>query len=267
MDAWQAIVLGLVEGLTEYLPVSSTAHLLIAQRALGIPQGDAANAYAICIQAGAIVAVLGLYAGRVRRMALGLLGRDVDGRRLAWNVAVGFAPAAVVGLVADKWIERHLYGLWPVAAALLVGGLLVFPVEGLRRRRAGGGRGIDELTWRAALVIGLCQCAALWPGTSRSLATIVGGLLVGLRLRDAVEFSFLLGVVTLLAATGYKALDQGPAMLEAFGWSGLALGFVSAWVAAVVSVRWMIAYLGRHGLALFGVYRVAAAVALVLWLV
>src|SRR5688572_6811457 len=117
MEWWQALVLGIVEGLTEYLPVSSTGHLLLAQRMMGLEASDAANAYAICIQAGAIVAVLGLYAGRVRQLAAGLVGRDDEGKRLVWCVSAAFLPAAVIGLLFDDLIESYLFGLWPIVTA------------------------------------------------------------------------------------------------------------------------------------------------------
>jgi undecaprenyl-diphosphatase len=262
MDWWQALILGLVEGLTEYLPVSSTGHLLIAQRALGMPADEASNAFAICVQAGAIVAVLGLYFGRVKRMALGLFGRDTEGRTMLVCVVAGFMPAAVIGLLANDWIEERLFGWKPVAFALFVGGVGILVGERIRLRRRderGPGLELDQLTWKAAVVIGLCQCVAMWPGTSRSLVTIVGGLLVGLRLRAAVEFSFLLGVVTLLAATGYTALKSGAVMVEAFGVPSLALGFAVACLSAVLSVKWMVGYLNKHGLGIFGWYRVALA--------
>jgi len=267
VEWWQALVLGAVEGLTEYLPVSSTGHLILAQRTLAIPESAASNAYAICIQAGAIVAVLGLYRERVGQMVRGLLGGDPEGLRLALAIVAAFLPAAVLGLLFDERIEEHLFGLEPIVAAWLVGGLAIL---GVRRWRRGGdpeeGRSLAELGLRAALLIGLCQCVAMWPGTSRSLVTILGGLLVGLSLSAAVEFSFLLGVVTLLAATGYKALDDGPVMVEAYGWTAILLGGVSAWLFAVVSVRWMVAWLKSHGLSIFGWYRVALALGVGAWL-
>ena len=263
MDWWQAVILGIVEGLTEYLPVSSTGHLILAQRAMGIADSDAANAYAICIQAGAIMAVLGLYYKHVKQMSLGVLGKDAEGRRLATNVVVAFMPAAVFGLLFDEKIDSYLFGIKPVVAAWFVGGVAILGVSWGQKR--GGhtpreGRGVHSLTWQAALVIGLIQCLALWPGVSRSLVTIVGGVVVGLSLPAAVEFSFLLGVVTLGAATGYKALDDGPAMLESYGWATIAVGFVCAWVSAVLAVKWMVSYLNRHGMEVFGYYRVVLAI-------
>jgi undecaprenyl-diphosphatase len=260
MDWWQALILGAVEGLTEYLPVSSTGHLILAQRALSIEEGDAANAYAICIQAGAIVAVLGLYRRRVAQMFRGLLGKDQEGFHLLLAVAVAFIPAAVVGLLFNEQIEEVLFGLKPIVGAWLVGGIAILLVGG--RRRGGGERmSLARLTLSGALLIGFCQCLALWPGTSRSLVTIVGGLLAGLSLTAAVEFSFLLGVATLLAATGYKALDDGPVMIESYGIGVILLGTFAAWLFAVVSVKWMVAWLQNHGLSLFGWYRVALAIA------
>jgi undecaprenyl-diphosphatase len=260
MEWWQAVFLGVVEGFTEYLPVSSTGHLILAQRALGIEEGGAANAYAICIQAGAIVAVLGLYAGRLREMLRGIMGRDADGARLALAVVVAFLPAACVGLLAADAIDDLLFGLPPVVGAWLVGGLGILAVARWQRGRGSeSGASLVELGVRGALVIGLCQCLALWPGTSRSLVTIVGGLLVGLSLSAAVEFSFLLGVVTLLAATAYKGFDAGPQMMQSYGPLALVLGTLAAWAAAVVSVRLMVSWLSEHGLQIFGWYRIALA--------
>jgi len=260
MEWWQALILGLVEGLTEYLPVSSTGHLILAERALGLDASASAHAFAICIQAGAVVAVLGLYAARVRAMLRGLVGADGGGLRLALCVLTAFAPAAVVGVLFDEKIEQYLFGLWPVVAAWFVGGAAILLVARLRpARERGAGAELEALNWRLALVIGLCQCLALWPGTSRSLATIVGGVLVGLRLGAAVEFSFLLGLLTLSAATGYKGLSHGAELVNDYGWGALGIGFATAFVSAWASVRWMVGYLERRGLELFGYWRVGLA--------
>jgi len=268
MSWWQALILGLVEGLTEYLPVSSTGHLLLFQRALGIAEGEAANAYAICIQAGAIVAVLGLYRERVASMFRGLVGRDAEGRRLLLCIIAGFMPAAVIGLALNDWIEARLFGTWPTVAAWFVGGVAILAVRGMRKNRdEGAGFGLADLTPISAFYIGLLQCVAMWPGTSRSLVTIVGGVLVGLRLSAAVEFSFLLGVVTLCAATGYAGMKSGALMLETYGPLSLVVGFVAAWLAAVISVRWMVSWLQKHGMAIFGWYRIALAVGVAAWMI
>jgi undecaprenyl-diphosphatase len=282
MTVGQAVILGLVEGLTEYLPVSSTGHLLLAERLMGIGDSeaaseeqrrrtkDAADAYTICIQAGAIIAVLGLYFRRVRQMLLGLAGKDSRGSRLLVNVAAGFIPAAVIGLLFNKIIKAYLFGPWPVVVAWFVGGVAILVVSRRNRethRPVHQGFSLDDLTWRMALCIGVAQCIAMWPGVSRSLVTIVGGLLVGMSMSAAVEFSFLLGVVTLGAATAYDALKQGALMLQTFDALPIAVGLLCAFAAAVVSVKWMVTYLNRHGLEVFGYYRVALAMVTALWIV
>jgi undecaprenyl-diphosphatase len=252
MEWWQALVLGLVEGLTEFLPVSSTGHLILAQRAMGIEESEAANAYAICIQAGAILAVTGLYRGRLLGMAQGLAGRDPAGRRMLGLLLLAFLPAAVLGPLLDELIESHLFGLYPVAAAWLVGGALIFVLK----PRADG-RPLEALDARTALLVGLAQCVAMWPGTSRSLAAIVGGLLCGLSLPAAVELSFLLGLVTLSAATGYSGLKHAGALFSAYGPVELLVGAVASALSAFAAVRWLVGWLQSHGLGIFGVWRIA----------
>ena len=274
MDYFQALVLGLVEGLTEYLPVSSTGHLLLAQRLMGIGSSTASDAFAISIQGGAILAVLGLYRARVAQMMMGLLGRDETGRHLLINLVAAFIPAAVLGLLLEKPIKKYLFGgdewgLWPVVAAWFVGGLAILAVSFARRRRGATpstGLDLDQLTIRMALIVGFVQCIAMWPGVSRSLITIVSGVLVGLSLPAAVELSFLLGVITLTAATLYDALKHGPEMLATYGAAPLLIGFVSAWISAVLAVKWMVGYLKSHGMEIFGWYRVALAIAVAAWL-
>ena len=268
MDLWQAIILGIVEGVTEYLPVSSTGHLLLTQRMMGLPESEASNAYAVCIQAGAIIAVIGLYWKQVLDMVAGVLGKarigsgSDTGYRLASNIIVAFIPAAVVGLLFDDMIEDKLYGLWPIVTAWFVGGAAILIVAWKRvpAEANAASNGLHEMTWQMALAIGIIQCIAMWPGTSRSLVTIVGGVLVGLSLVSAVEFSFLLGVVTLLAATVYKAKDAGPAMHAAYGMTPMLVGSIAAWVSAVVAIKWMVNYLKRNGMSIFGYYRVALAI-------
>lgn len=257
----EAAVLGVVEGITEYLPISSTGHLILAQRALGIPASAEANGFAICIQAGAIAAVLLLYRQRVGSMTRGLLGRDPEGKRLAFAVVTAFVPAAVVGLAFQDTIQEHLFGLWPVVAAWFVGGVAILLAARFRSGDRAPTATLASLTPRMALLIGLAQCLALWPGTSRSLVTIVGGVLVGLSLSAALEFSFLLGLVTLGAATAYEALDRGAAMLEAFGAAPLVVGFLTATVSAALAVKWLVAWITQHGLTVFGWYRIALAAA------
>lgn len=259
MNWWQALILGLVEGLTEYLPVSSTGHLLVTQRLLGIPEGEAANAYAIVIQAGAIAAVLSLYRERVRDALLGLVGKSETGAKLARSLLVAFLPAAVLGVLFDEKIETYLFGPWPVIAAWTAGGVLILAIS--KRIRGRQGADLGALTWKTALLIGTIQCVAMWPGVSRSLSTILGGLVAGLALTAAVEFSFLLGLLTLGAATAYKLLGSGSVLLEEYGVLQLAIGFGAAWVSAILAVKWMVGWLTQHGMAVFGWWRLLAALA------
>ena len=274
MDNFQAFILGLVEGLTEYLPVSSTGHLLLAQRLMGIESSTASDAFAICIQAGAILAVLGIYRQRVGQMMLGAIGRNETGQRLLINLVSAFVPAAVLGLLLEKPIKKYLFGgdawgLWPVVAAWLVGGIAILAVSFARRRRGSSpttGLDLEQLTIRMALIVGFAQCLAMWPGVSRSLITIVGGVLVGLSLPAAVELSFLLGVITLSAATAYDALKHGPEMLATYGATPLLIGFGAAWLSAVLAIRWMVSYLKSHCMEIFGWYRVALAFVVAAWL-
>lgn len=286
LNPWHAAILGLVEGLTEYLPISSTGHLIIASALLGLDDGGHAernlDAFTIVIQGGAILAVLGLYWTRVVQMARGVLGRDAAGLRLAKNLGIAFLPAGILGPLLNEWIERHLFHSWPVIAALALGGLAMVVVDRWQRRFFRGDEhaepvdphsfvDIEHLTWRRALTIGLLQCLAMWPGTSRSMMTIVGGMMVGLRPRQAAEFSFLLGLPTLGGACLYSAWrnfgGDGPDMIDALGLWPVVIGLIVAAGSAALAVRWLVAFLGRHGLALFGWYRLAlcAVLGVLIW--
>jgi undecaprenyl-diphosphatase len=261
LETWQALALGLVEGITEYLPVSSTGHLILAESLLGLDRPEskpALDAFSIVIQGGAILAVLGLYWPRVLGMLRGLLGRDPAGLRLLVNLVIAFVPAVVVGVPLDHWIERHLFHPLPVVAALAGGGVIMIALDrGLPR----GTRGIDDVSPRQALLIGMFQCLALWPGTSRAMVVIVGGLLVGLRARDAAEFSFLLGLPTLGGACAYKLLKEHDAIAQ-LGIAPVVLGIAVAAVSAALAVRWLVAFLNRHGLEPFGWYRLVLSAVL-----
>lgn len=254
-----AITLGLVEGLTEWLPISSTGHLTVTQDLLGI-SGDAANSYAIAIQAGAILAVLGLYRDRFTAMLRGARGHDPAGRRILGAIVVACVPAVVVGLAFEDVIKARLFGPWPVVAAWLVGGIAILIVARRRRDLApDAGATLAAIGWRDALVIGCAQTLALWPGVSRSLVTILAATAVGLAVPAAVEFSFLLGFVVLGGATLYETLSSGPEMVAAYGLVTPLLGLAVAFVAALVAMRWMVDYLNRRGLGIFGWYRIAVA--------
>jgi undecaprenyl-diphosphatase len=261
MTAWEAALLGLVEGITEYLPVSSTGHLILVQRMLG-QDGPAADAFAICIQAGAIAAVLVLYPDRLRQIGRGVLGGDPVGRQLGIGLVVAFFPAAVIGFLLDDWIESMLFGLWPVVAAWTAGALVMLAWGRWGRN---GAAGLDSLTWRTAGLIGLAQCLALWPGTSRSLSTLLAGMLLGLTPVAAVEFSFLLGLLTLGAATAYAGLKHAGLLWDTYGPVPLAVGFGVAWISAMFAVRWLVRWLATHDLGVFAAWRlVIAAVAVAL---
>ena len=257
----EVVVLGMVEGITEYLPVSSTGHLILVQRAMNIANSDAANSFVICIQAGAIAAVLLLYFSRVSQVFRSFSSGDKNGQRIALCLVVAFLPAAVVGLCLDDFIESYLFGVKPIVAAWFLGGVLILVVARWQKGRPSkSGCSVESMTWKMALVIGIAQTVAMWPGTSRSLMTIVGGVLVGLSLPAAVEFSFLLGMITLGAATVYKGIEHGPVLVEAYGWVNLAVGFLTAAGSAALAVKWMVNYLNKHGLEVFGYYRVGLSI-------
>jgi undecaprenyl-diphosphatase len=257
LSAFDAIVLGAVEGITEYLPISSTGHLLVTQRLLGLGEGDgkaAADTYAIAIQVGAILAVVALYRLRVVSMLRGLVGRDDDGRRLLVCLVAAFVPAAAIGFVLGDTIKDRLFGPWPIVAAWAVGGALL-----LWWRPTYGTRQLEQMTLRSAVIVGFAQSIALWPGVSRSLITLVAALLVGMTLAAAVEFSFLLGLATLTAATLLDLAKDGDTLLDAYGWQTPLLGTLVAFATAVVAVRWLVGYLRTRPLTIFGWYRLAAA--------
>ena len=279
MTILESLILGLVEGLTEYLPVSSTGHLIIAQYLLGLPESDAMHAFEICIQGGAILAVLGLYFRRVREMVHGLaggvltllgrywgrarrmsqsVGQNPAGLRMMWNMLLGFIPAAVIGVICSDYIKGYLFNATTVMVMWVVGGVVILLYVRQRRNHAGMGKELSQLTWRGALVVGLMQCIAMIPGTSRSLMTMLGGLTVGLSVAAAVEFSFLLGLITLGAATVHDAYKYGGDMVASIGWGPIIAGSAMAWFSSVIAVRWMVGYLNRHSLSLFGWYRIAA---------
>lgn len=269
MTLLQAAVLGLVEGITEYLPISSTGHLILASELMGLgetaTQRSAVDTFNIVIQGGAILAVLGLYFPRVVQMCKGLIGKDSDGLKLAIRIIVAFLPAAVLGVLLNDWIESKLFNTPAVLAALALGGVFMIVIDKWKFSSHKEGEAFDEgmdlheISIVQALMIGLLQCVAMWPGTSRSMMTIAGGVLVGLKPKRAAEFSFLLGLPTLGGATVYslyKTLNgDGPNMFEVIGWMPIIVGLVVATISAAVAVRWLVAFLTKHGLAVFGYYR------------
>jgi undecaprenyl-diphosphatase len=260
----KAALLGIIEGITEYLPISSTGHLVVADRLLDVGQHsstkDAADTYTITIQAGAILAVLLLYWRRITSMVQGVVGRDPAGRQLSIATIIAFIPAAVVGVALENAIKNHLFGVTPVIVAWIVGGIVILLVSRrLFDRGNATGVPLEQITVRMAVIIGAAQVLALWPGTSRSMVTILAALAVGLNVSAAVEFSFLLGLLTLTAATAFDALKHGKEMLDTFGVVAPLVGFIFAFVFAVLAVRWLVTYLQRHGFEIFGWYRLGIA--------
>jgi undecaprenyl-diphosphatase len=261
--ASKALLLGIIEGLTEFLPVSSTGHLIVAEDVVRFRIATR-EAFIIAIQAGAILAVCWEYRQRLAHFVLNLR-RDAREQKLAVNVAVGFLPAALVGVLAKGAIERFLFKPLPVAAALVIGGLVILWAERRHRGRFGqldlaGSRrarveSLDDIRPWDALRVGAVQCLALIPGTSRSGATIIGGLLFGFSRKAATEFSFFLAIPTVIGASvysGFKAREQFVAAeLPLY-----AIGFVAAFVAALACVRWLLAYISRNDFRPFAWYRI-----------
>jgi len=276
----QASILGLVEGITEYLPVSPTGHLILAGRLLGLDREGAAqdsagrfvkspalDAFDIVIQLGAILAVLGLYRKRVGSMCMGLTGRDKDGLRLVGLLAVAFIPAAASGLMLGDTIMENLYNPRSVAFALAAGGFVMVAAGPIHKLRRGPEVcRIEDIAWLQAVVIGLAQCIALWPGMSRSMVTILAGLFTGMSLAAAAEFSFLLALPTLGAATLYSAARHWPELMAAVGPLGMTLGMAVSCVSAVIAVKGFVKWLTSHGLMPFGIYRIIVGViVLLIW--
>ncbi|NML14199.1 undecaprenyl-diphosphate phosphatase [Azohydromonas caseinilytica] len=259
----KAAVMGVVEGLTEFLPISSTGHLILTASLLDF-QGETAKVFDIAIQTGAMLAVVWEYRQRLLGTVRGL-GHDPVARRFALNVFVGFLPAVVFGLALGKLIKSHLFHPVPVALAFVVGGLLILWVERIHRARYGqadmeGQRvarveTVDQMSGLDALKVGLLQCLALIPGTSRSGATIMGAMLLGFSRKAATEFSFYLGIPTLMGAGAYSVWKQRDALflhdLPLF-----AVGTAVAFVSALLCIRWLIRYVSSHDFIPFAWYRI-----------
>ncbi len=266
----QATILGIVEGATEYLPVSSTGHLILTSYSLGlielheddIVKPATLDSFQIVIQIGAILAVLGLYRKRVDSMLAGLLGKDKEGLRLVGLLLLAFAPAAIIGPVCHGAIQDLLFGPVTVAWALLVGGLVMILTNRLYRHRHHDApiTCISQLDWKRALIIGGFQVLAMWPGTSRSMVTILGGLAVGMNMVAAAEFSFLLALPTLGGATVFELVGGGGSgLLEGGNLGVLLIGVLVSAVVAAVAVYGFVHWLTQHGLLPFAIYRIILA--------
>ena len=251
----KALILGIVEGLTEFLPISSTGHLILAGDLLGF-NSERGKLFEIVIQSGAILAVVWEYRERFLSVMRGL-GRDRVANRLVLNLAIAFVPLAVFGLLFKKAIEAHLFQPVPVAIAFIVGAFVILWAE--RRQHTIRVHSVDDMSPLDALKLGLAQMMALIPGTSRSGSTIIGGLFFGLSRKAATEFSFFLAVPTLFAATFYS-LYKERALLSFDDIGMWVVGFVSAFVSAFLCVRWLLRYISSHDFTLFAWYRIVFGV-------
>ncbi len=251
-----AIILGIVEGLTEFLPISSTGHLILAGELLGY-HDEKAKVFDIVIQTGAMLAIVWEYRRRFLSAAMGAFS-DPAAQRFILNLIIAFMPAAVLGLAFGGLIKSHLFFAVPVALAFIIGGIIILWVE--KRGRAQGARvdrvtSVDDMTWQDALKVGIAQTFALIPGTSRSGATIIGGMLFGLSRKVATEFSFFLAVPTLIAAGAYS-LFKHRALLSVADIGFFSVGFVTAFISAFICVRWLLRYITSHDFTVFAWYRI-----------
>jgi len=273
----RAVVTGVVEGVTEYLPVSSTGHMILSdglicnvnkdpnvtvqgvvdRKGRAVSLDRVADDYLVIIQLGAILAVVVAFFGRLRGLLLGVVRGERASLRLAFAMLVAFLPAGLLGFLFKDAIAAHLFSVEVVAVALVVGGLAILIAEKFLPARAAEGDEVAALGWRSALTVGLCQCFALIPGTSRSLATILGGRVAGLSHAAATEFSFLVGLLTLSAASVYKAWSLGPALPQVYPAGPALVGLLIAAVTAFLSVRWLVGFVSRRGLGVFAWYRIA----------
>lgn len=259
----KAAVMGVVEGLTEFLPISSTGHLILAGSLLDFT-GEKVKVFEVAIQTGAMLAVIWEYRQRLLRTVRGIT-REAGAQRFALNVLIAFIPAVVLGLAFGSLVKKHLFHPVPVALAFVVGGLIILWVEARHRRRFGerdllGERRarvetVDDMTPLDALKVGLVQCLALVPGTSRSGATIIGAMVFGFSRRCATEFSFYLGIPTLMGAGAYSVWKQR----DLLAWGDLPMflvGSAVAFVSALVCIRWLIRYVSTHDFTIFAWYRI-----------
>ncbi|MEN3163524.1 undecaprenyl-diphosphate phosphatase [Tistrella mobilis] len=251
-DAVDALVLGIVEGLTEFVPVSSTGHQIVVADLLNF-RGDFAIAFNVIIQLGAILAVVWEYRGKIVHVVAGLPS-DREAQRFTRNLLIAFFPAVILGLLFADIIQEYLFNPITVAAALVIGGLIILWAE--KRDHRIRANSTEEMRWSDALKIGFCQCLALIPGTSRSGSTIMGGLIFGMSRKAATEFSFFLAIPTMIGATVYMFLKHGSTLL-AGDLGVLAIGFVTSFIFAMIAVRGLLKFIGQHSYAVFAWYRIA----------
>jgi undecaprenyl-diphosphatase len=253
----KAAVMGVVEGFTEFLPISSTGHLILAGELMNFLEHDKRQVFEISIQTGAIFAVILVYWQKIRSTLLAL-PTEVQAQKFALNVLIGFLPAVVLGLLFGKVIKAHLFNPMVVATTFIVGGFIILWAE---KRQAAGGTAVrvldaDDMSWKDALKVGLVQCLAMIPGTSRSGATIIGGMLLGLSRKAATDFSFYLAIPTLIGA-GVYSLYKERALLSMADVPLFAVGLVMSFLSAWVCVRWLLRFIATHSFVGFAYYRIA----------
>ncbi|MFP6847121.1 MAG: undecaprenyl-diphosphate phosphatase [Pseudomonas sp.] len=254
MDLWvavQALILGIVEGITEFLPISSTGHQIIVADLIGFG-GERAMAFNIIIQLGAILAVVWEYRRKILDIVVGL-PKEPQARRFTANLLVAFLPAVALGVVFADLIHHYLFNPITVALALVIGGGIMLWAE--RRQHLVHAESVDDMTWKDALKIGFAQCLAMIPGTSRSGATIIGGLLFGLSRKAATEFSFFLAMPTMVGAAVYSGYEYRD-LFKASDLPVFAIGFVTSFIFAMIAVRALLKFIGNHSYAVFAWYRI-----------
>lgn len=258
----KAAILGVVEGLTEFLPISSTGHLILAGELLGF-NDEKGKAFLIVIQTGAMLAVMWHYRAKFIDLAVGLFTRR-DAQVFIAKLFIAFLPAAIVGLLFGNLIKAYLFGSVPVALALIAGAFVILAIE--RFYKSWRIESVDDMTFRDALMVGIAQCFSLIPGVSRAGATIMGGMLTGLSRKAATEFSFFLAVPTLIAAGGYDLLKHRDAF-SADDAGILAVGLIVSFISALICIRWLLHYVASHNFNLFAWYRIAlgAIILAVMW--
>ncbi len=256
----KALFLGLIEGLTEFLPISSTGHLILFGHLIDF-QSDSGRAFEVVIQLGAILAVCWLYREKIIALVQGFFSGDAHARRFAFNVFVAFLPAVVIGILAVDFIKYVLFSPIVVACALIIGGLVIFAFEA--RKFEPKTIEATDIHLKQAIIIGLAQCLAMIPGTSRSGATIIGGMLSGLSRKAATEFSFFLAMPTMLGAASYD-LIRNASVLTSDNMMNIIVGFVAAFIAALLVVKALVKFVEKHTLRLFAWYRVILGIILLI---
>lgn len=250
MNLFDATILGIIEGITEFLPISSTAHLILGAKVLNLPQTDFVKSFEIIIQLGAILAVVTLYF------------KSFFNLEILKRLTLGFLPTAIIGLLVYKRVKEYLGDISIVLWALLIGGILLIIFELYNKRKVE--KGIDSISLKQSFIIGLCQCVAFIPGVSRSAATIVGGMMQGVSRTAIAEFSFLLAVPTMCAATGLDILKNKDALMHSGNLGALLVGFVVSYIVAIVAIKGFLSFVKKHDFIVFGVYRIL--IALLFWL-